>query len=103
MRKIVTFGIAAVFATLPLAMTTIPANAGGISFGFGGIGHHYYHDGWYDSGIVIEVEPEDMDDEDTDWEKHVSWCDDQFETYDEDTDMYFYASGKQKHCISPWS
>jgi hypothetical protein len=100
MRKFVTLGIAAVFAALPLAMTTMPANAGGISFGFGGYGY----DDWYDDDIVIELDVDDIDIDDvSDMDRHTEWCEDHFQTYDEDTDLYFYAPGKQKHCESPWS
>lgn len=104
MRKFVTLGIAAVFAALPLAMTTMPANAGGISFGFGDFGYDGYDHWDDDDGIVIELDTDDIDIDDvSDMDRHTEWCEDQYQTYDEDTDLYFYAPGKQKQCISPWS
>jgi len=112
MMKFATLGVAAVFAALTFtAVTTAPAQAGGISFGFGGGDYGWDSDyGWDDDdygGIVVEIDPEDFiveeddDDDDDDDSSHVSWCKRQYQTYDEDTDMYFYAPGKQRHCNSP--
>jgi hypothetical protein len=108
MMKIATLGVAAVFAALTFTAATAPAQAGGISFGFGDYDDDFGFDsdyGWDDDdyGIVVEIDPEDyvMDGDEDDDDYHVTWCKNHFQTYDEDTDMYFYAPGKQKHCNSP--
>jgi hypothetical protein len=107
MRKILALGAAAAFAALSLTMTAVPANAGGISFGFGG-----YDSDWddYDGGIVLEFDTDDIYVPDVEYEveddgddRHVEWCEAAYDTYDADTDLYYYAIGKQRHCISPWS
>lgn len=106
MRKILALGAAAAFAAFSLTMTAVPASAGGISFGFGGGDW----DDDYGGGIVLEFDTEDMyvpeveyeTDYDSD-DRHTDWCESQYQTYDEDTDLYFYAPGKQRQCISPWS
>jgi len=110
MKKLVTLGLAAAFAALSFTAATAPAQAGGISFGFGGYsddwGYDHWDDDYYGGGVYVEIDPDDYDDDDyggSDWDKHVSWCENHFQTYDEDTDMYFYKPGKQKHCDSPWS
>lgn len=102
--KIATLGVAAVFAALTFTAATAPAQAGSISFGFGDFDSDY---GWDDEdiGIEFEVDTEDfvVDEDDSDKSEHVTWCEKKYQTYDEDTDMYFYAPGKQTYCISPWS
>ena len=106
MKKIATLGVAAVFAALTFTAVSAPAQAGGISFGFGGYDDDFGFDHWDDDddyGIVVEIDPDDyiVDEDDDDDSYHVSWCKSHYQTYDEDTDMYFYAPGKQKHCNSP--
>lgn len=108
MKKFVTLGIAAAFAALSFtAVTTAPAHAGGISFGFGGFDDGFDYGDWDDDdvGVVIEIDPEDfeVDTDDGDTDRHVEWCEEHYTTYNEDTDMYFYKPGKQKRCISPFS
>jgi hypothetical protein len=110
MRKIATLGVAAVFAALSFATITAPAQAGGISFGFGGYDDDFgYDNDWdddYGGGVYVEIDPDDYvveDDSDDGDDRHTAWCESHYQTYDEDTDMYFYAAGKQKRCISPWS
>ena len=105
MRKIATLGVAAVFAALTFTAATAPAQAGGISFGFGGYDDYGWDNDWDDDdyGIVVEIDPDDyvVDEDEDDGDYHVSWCKSHYQTYDEDTDMYFYAPGKQKYCNSP--
>jgi hypothetical protein len=108
MKKLLALGTAAAFAVLSLTMTAVPASAGGISFGFGGFDSDWDDD--YDSGIVLEFDTDDIYVPDVEYEveddaddRHVDWCEAQYQTYDEDTDMYYYAPGKQRQCISPWS
>jgi hypothetical protein len=112
MRKIATLGVAAVFAALSFTAATAPAQAGGISFGFGDYDgdFDFGYDHWDDDdyGIVVEIDPDDYIVEDDDYDasdsdNHTDWCEAQYQTYDADTDMYFYKPGKQKRCISPWS
>jgi hypothetical protein len=107
MRKLLVTGAAALFATLAIAAMPATANAGGISFGFGYGG---YDDDWYDydDGIVVEVpivveDDYDYDDDEDDSDAHTEWCEEHYQTYDEDTNLYFYAIGKQKECVSPFS
>ena len=103
--KIATLGVAAVFAALTFTAATAPAQAGGISFGFGG-DYDFGSDHWDDDyGVEFEIDTEDfvVDEDDSDISGHVAWCESKYQTYDEDTDMYFYAPGKQTYCISPWS
>jgi hypothetical protein len=109
MRKILVTASAALFATVAIAASALPASAGGISFGFGG-GYHdgwHGHDGWHDGyGVVVEVpivDEDDYDDEDSDWDLHVEWCEDHYQTYDEDSDSYAYQVGKRTRCVSPYS
>jgi hypothetical protein len=104
MRRILVAGTAALFAAFAVAASAVPASAGGISFGFGGWHDNWHHD-WYDDGygIVVEVPIVDEDDYDGyDWEDHVEWCDDQYQTYDEESDTYAYAVGKRTRCIAPF-
>lgn len=103
MMKIATLGAAAVFAALTFTAATAPAQAGGMSFGLGGLGGHDS-----DFGVEFEIEPEDFIveeveevDEDSDLSDHVAWCSERYQTYNEETDMYFYAPGKQRRCVSP--
>jgi hypothetical protein len=107
MRKIATLGVAAVFAALSFTAATAPAQAGGISFGFGGgyddFGYDHWDDDDYGGGIYVEIDPDDYVVEDDGDDRHTEWCESHYQTYDEDTDMYFYKPGKQTRCISPWS
>jgi len=112
MRKILVTASAALFATLAVAALPTSASAGGISVGFG-YGYGGYNDDWYDyhHGVVVEVpivvEDDDYDDyddyDDEDSDAHTEWCEENYKTYDEDTNLYFYKPGKQKECVSPFS
>jgi hypothetical protein len=101
MRKTRAIGLAAALATAMLAASA--ASAGTFYFGFGG-NHGWGHHGWDDDADVyvdvpVYVGP-DYDEEDDD--RHVAWCENQYDSYDEDTDTYYYAPGKQRRCNSPY-
>jgi hypothetical protein len=83
---------AALIAVASVATTSGPANAGGISFSFGN-GHH---------GFDIEFEVPVYDYDEYTWDDHVEWCEDNYHTYDEDTDTYAYAPGQRTRCIAPF-
>jgi hypothetical protein len=107
MRKILVTGAAALFATLAIAAMPATASAGGVSFGVGyGWGGGYYG-GWhpYHNHVYVQVPVvvDDYNDDESDWDMHVEWCEDHYQTYDEDTNLYFYKPGKQKACVSPYS
>jgi hypothetical protein len=99
MSKILaTVTAAALIVVTSVATTSVPANAHGISFSFGnGWGHHGIN-------LMFEVpayDYEDDDDEDIS-DAHIEWCDDHYQTYDEDTDTYAYEPGKRTRCIAPF-
>lgn len=100
MRKLLMTGVATAFAAVLFAA---PAGA---QFQFG----YDDDDDDYGGGVTIEVPI--YDDDDNDYEDdddydggygndHVTWCKNHYQTYDEDTDLYYYAAGKQRHCNSP--
>jgi hypothetical protein len=94
MSKILATVAAGLIAVVSVATMSVPANASGISFSFGN-GHHGVD-------LVFEVPVYDYDDDDYDWDDHVDWCDDHYQTYDEDTDTYAYAPGLRTRCIAPF-
>jgi BA14K-like protein len=100
MRKILIAGTAALFTALAVAGSTAPANAFGLSFGYGG-------SDWgddEDSGFVVElpIYSSDATDDEDDDAQHVAWCEGRYKTYDEDSDTYAYAPGKRKTCVAPF-
>ncbi len=110
MRKILAAAIATtLIAAASVAVTAAPANAGGIYVGIGGwgsgwgpgYGYYGYH---HPRVVAVPVYEDDYDDYDTGGlpEAHVDWCDDHYQTYDEDTNLYFYKPGKQRQCVSPY-
>jgi hypothetical protein len=100
MRKLLMSGVATAFAA---ALFAAPASA---QFEFG----YDDDDDDYGGGITIEVpvyeEPDDDEDEDDDdysgGGDHEDWCDNQYQTYDRGTNLYYYAPGKQRECNSPY-
>lgn len=99
MSKLLTTGIAAIFSIGMLTMVAAPANAFG--FGFGG-GHHHGIDFEFDLDDLPDLDVSDDDDDDV-TDAHTEWCDAHYKTYDEDTNLYYYAPGKQRECVSPFS
>ena len=109
MNRLLTASAATLLTIASIAASTAPASAGSVYFGFGG-GHGPWFDGYdpwdnhsgYNSGIYVDVSPVIVDGG-SDWDAHVDWCEDQYQTYDPSTDLYFYAPGKQKRCNSPYN
>jgi hypothetical protein len=110
MKKLLATGVATLFAATLLAATAVPASAGGFSIGIGAGGYDSdddWDDDWDDdSDIVIEVPTYTEDDDDDDEEMnsdHREWCENEYKTYDAETNLYYYAVGKQRECDSPYS
>lgn len=108
MRKIFATAIAtSMIAAASIAAT--PASAGGFGLYVGGYGWGGgYHHGWghhYAPEIYVDVEPSYSEPvyAETAGDPHTAWCIDRFQTYDPQTDLYFYAPGKQRHCNSPYN
>ena len=100
MRKIVATAVAtSLIAAASVAATTAPASAG-FYFGLGhGFGFHGYHGYGYTPHVYVEAPVYDEDD--SGWDQHAAWCS-RYKTWDEDTNLYYYAVGKQRPCISPY-
>jgi hypothetical protein len=100
MRKLLATGFA-ILAAATVAVTAAPASAFSIGFG-GGYGDwddHY----WPDDGVYIEFDVDDYDYDDSysSWDAHVEYCEERYQTYDPDTNLYYYAVGEQTECDSP--
>jgi hypothetical protein len=120
MKRVLATSVATVLSAVLFAAAPAPVIAGGVSFEFGGGdydvdpfdyggGYDYDDDDDDDSGITIQIEPPDVDvDEDDDDgdddedDLHVAWCHNHYQTYDESTNLYYYAIGKQRECNSPY-
>jgi hypothetical protein len=113
MKKLLaTAAVTTFIALASIAATSAPASAGGISFGtsFGGFDFDDDGYGWDDdSDFEISIEVPSYDDEDEDEDDdgsypsaHTDWCDNHYQTYDEDSNLYFFKPGKQTQCVSPY-
>lgn len=96
MTKFFTTAAAALFATVAVAATTVPANAGG-SFGFsigGGHGFHDHHGG----GVYFGFNDGPSHGS---WRRHVRWCFNHYASYNPNTNRYFNGH-RWKVCNSPF-
>ncbi len=110
MRKILAAAIATtMIAAASVAATTAPANAGNFSVHIGGWSHGGWGPGWHPGGWgynayapvhVVPVTPTYH--VGGGLTPHQQWCVGNFKTYDLNTNLYFYAIGKQKPCVSPY-
>ena len=102
MRKLLATGFA-ILAAATVAVTAAPASAFsigfGTDFGYGDWDDHH----WHDDGVYIEFDVDDYDYDDSysSWDAHVEYCEERYQTYDPDTNLYYYAVGQQTECDSP--
>lgn len=99
MTKFLTTGALALFSTLAITATTVPANAGG-GFGFSiGGGHHGYGHGFQNSGIYLgfDAQPSHRGN----WRRHVRWCENNYASYEPETNEYFNGR-RWRQCNSPF-
>ena len=102
MNKLLATGFA-ILAAATVAVTAAPASAFSIGFG-SGYGYDWDDHGWDDDGgvyIEFDVDDYDYDDSYSSWDAHVDWCEEHYQTYDPDTNLYYYAVGQQTECDSP--
>ena len=105
MKKLLATGFAIV-AAATVAITAAPASAFSIGFG-SDFGHGDWDDHyWHDDGVYIEFDVDDYDydydDSYSNWDAHVDYCEERYQTYDPDTNLYYYAVGEQTECDSPY-
>lgn len=94
MKKFAAAGLGAALVAATLTTTPVPAKAdspllilGGVVAGALLLSHHYEP--------LKVIHP-------LHW-KHVHWCKNRYQTYNASTNLYYYAPGLQRHCVSPYS
>ena len=101
MRKLIVAASAALFTTLAVAASSVPASAGGgVTFGFSG-GHHDH--GWsgHRGGSVTFGFDSGRRDHRRAWQRHVNWCFDHYASYDPDSNRFFNGH-RWRQCRSPF-
>lgn len=101
MKKLAAIALGA--ALMGTAVTATPQQAkadapllllGGIAIGAAVVYHHYINPSPSSHSVHV-LNP-------FSW-KHIHWCKSHYKTYNPDTDLYYYAPGLQRQCVSPYS
>lgn len=104
MNKMLSRAAAAAFVLGSIAVSTVPASAGGsfsIGFGGGGFAPYPYPYPPHGGGIYVDVGPGPVYGGGGSWKKHVKWCFAHYKSYDPDTNLFMSKWG-YKECNSPW-